>query len=58
MKKRKKILALQNKADIARHEYKQEIEKLNLIIDLFDTSYRPILNHAQYYEMTVLHVIN
>ena len=43
----KKMIALQTKADIARHEYEQGIEKLNLTIDLFDTSYRPILNRVQ-----------
>ena len=43
----KKMSALQGKADIARHEYEQGIEKLNLTIDLFDTSYRPILNRVQ-----------
>jgi hypothetical protein len=43
----KKMSALQSKADIARHEYEQGIDKLNLTIDLFDTSYRPILNRVQ-----------
>lgn len=40
------MIALQNKADIARIEYEQGIEKLNLTIDLFDSSYRPILNRV------------
>lgn len=32
------------KAGIAKNEYEKGLEKLNLTIDLFDTSYKPILN--------------
>lgn len=35
------------KADIARNEYERCLEKLNLTIDMFETSYKPILNKIQ-----------
>ncbi len=43
----KKLNQLQNKADISKNEYERCLQKLNLTIDLFDTSYRPILNRIQ-----------
>lgn len=43
----KKLQQLQAKADMARIEYESGLEKLNLTIDMFDTSYRPILNRVQ-----------
>lgn len=43
----KKLQALQNKADISRHEYERSLARLNLTIDALDTSFRPILNQIQ-----------
>jgi hypothetical protein len=43
----KKMIALQNKADISKNEYERCLDKVNLTIDMFDTSYRPILNRVQ-----------
>ena len=43
----KKMQGLQAKADIAKNEYERCLGKLNLTIDMFDTSYRPILNRVQ-----------
>jgi hypothetical protein len=40
----KKLAALQSKADISKGEYERCLARLNLTIDLFDSSYRPILD--------------
>ena len=37
----------QEKADIAKNEYERCLDKLNLTIDMFETSYKPILNKIQ-----------
>lgn len=40
----KKLQSQQNKVDIAKNEYLRGLERLNLTVDLFSTSYRPVLN--------------
>ena len=36
-----------DKSDMAKNEYEGCLKKLNLTIDMFETSYKPILNKIQ-----------
>ncbi|CDW77618.1 rab-like gtpase activating [Stylonychia lemnae] len=43
----KKLQLQSNKVDMARNEYERQLSKVNLTIDMFETSYKPILNRIQ-----------